>query len=152
METEVEEKPWFQEGLKFKCTGCGKCCTGAPGYVYLSNTDIKNLSEHFKMSSEDFCKKYTRLVDGIHALLDRAPTYDCIFLENSKCSVYESRPVQCRTFPWWVGNLRTPADWEEAATHCEGIDHEDAPIVPLEHIEKETLTYLDNLIDQNFNF
>ncbi len=143
----MEEEPWFVDGLRFKCTGCGKCCTGAPGYVFLSDLDLKLLADHFQMSREEFCQKYTRYVDGHYALLEDAKNYDCVFYKDKKCTVYEARPVQCKTYPWWVHNLRNPADWKEEAKRCEGINHPDAPVVPSSHIEKECLTYLDNLIN-----
>ncbi len=144
-------KPWFDEGLRFKCTGCGKCCTGSPGYVYLSKPDLENLAAHFSLSEEEFLQKYTRYIDGQYALLDEPKTYDCIFLKEKRCTVYEARPVQCRTFPWWIHHLREPEDWKEAALRCEGIDHPDAPIVPSLKIQEECLTYLDNLLAQNFD-
>ncbi len=147
---EEEEVPWFENGLRFKCTGCGKCCTGSPGYVYLSLEDLKRLSAHFHLTEEDFLKKYARQIDDQYALLDRPGTYDCIFLRDNKCTVYDARPTQCRTFPWWIHNLRNPEDWEEAAKRCEGINHPEAPLVPSLHIQTECLTYLDNLLDQNF--
>ncbi len=138
---------WFKDGLRFKCTGCGGCCTGSPGYVFLSEKDIETLSDHFKMTNVDFLKKYTRLVDGQSALLDRPGSEDCIFLKNKQCTAYEARPVQCKTFPWWVYHLREPKDWEEAAERCEGINHPDAPIVPSEEIQQQCFAYLDNLSD-----
>ena len=146
-----EVKPWFDDGLRFKCTGCGKCCTGSPGYVYLSKKDIDTLADHFNTSKEEFTKKYTRFVDGTYALLDRSGSHDCIFLKNNQCIVYEARPSQCRTFPWWLGHLRTPKDWEEASKRCEGINHPEAPLVPSLKIQVECLTYLDNLIEQIFD-
>ena len=148
---EIEQKPWFSEGLRFKCTGCGGCCTGSPGYVFLSETDRNRLSTHLNLSVDDFEKKYTRRIDGIHALLDREGSADCIFLKENKCSVYDGRPTQCRTFPWWIQHLREPSDWEEAKERCEGINHPDAPIVPSVHIEEQCLTYVDNLLEQNFS-
>lgn len=153
MDTEVEAqpKPWFSEGLKFKCTGCGQCCTGSPGYVYLSNGDLERLSNHFGLTEEEFKKKYTRYVDGDYALLDEASSYDCVFLKDKKCTVYEARPVQCRTFPWWIHHLRDSNDWEEASKRCEGINHPEAPIIPSLIIEEQCLTYLDNLLDKNFD-
>jgi Fe-S-cluster containining protein len=144
-------EPWFANGLRFKCTGCGKCCTGPSGYVFLSESDLQNLADHFSLSPQEFAKKYTRLVDGGYALLDRPGSDHCLFLEDKKCTVYEARPVQCRTFPWWIQNLKEPEEWEEAATHCEGINHPDAPIVPAVEIQVQCLTYLDNLIEQNFS-
>ncbi len=154
METEVsdtEVKPWFDDGLRFKCTGCGKCCTGPSGYVYLSNQDLTNLSAHFNLTEAQFTQKYTRFVDGQYALLDKPGSDDCLFLKDNKCSVYEARPSQCRTYPWWIGNLRDSADWEEAAKRCEGINHPDAPLIPSLLIQEQCLTYLDNLLDQNFD-
>ncbi len=148
---EEVNSPWFDEGLKFKCTGCGKCCTGSPGYVFLSKPDLEKLAEHFHLSEEEFLKKYARYVDEQYALLDRKETYDCIFLKDKRCTVYEARPTQCRTFPWWIQNLREPKDWEEAEQRCEGINHPDAPLVPSLQIQEQCLTYLDNLLAQNFN-
>ncbi len=144
------ETPWFQHGLKFKCTGCGKCCTGSPGYVFLSNTDLVHLAEHAKITPREFAEKYTRLVEGELALTDQ-PNGDCTFLKDKRCTVYEARPVQCRTFPWWIENLRSIQDWNEAALSCEGINHPDAPLIPSLHIQEQCLTYLDNLLEQNFD-
>lgn len=60
---------------------------------------------------------------------------DCIFLKDNKCQIYQARPQQCRTFPWWRENLTTPESWQLAATFCEGISPS-APLVPLSHIEE----------------
>lgn len=146
----MEEINWISKGLKFKCTGCGKCCTGSPGYVFLSDSDIERLAAHFSLSKAEFTKKYTRFVDGGYALLDRPENYDCIFLKDQQCSVYEARPVQCKTFPWWIHHIKDQKSWEEASQHCEGINHPDAPLIELATIEEQCLTYLDNLIEQNF--
>jgi Fe-S-cluster containining protein len=143
-------KPWFKEGLKFKCTGCGKCCTGSPGYVFLSRTDLERLSSHFSLSETDFIKKYTRKVGTRLSLIDRPKTADCIFLVDNRCSVYEARPIQCRTFPWWAYQIKTEETWEEASQYCEGINHPEAELVDMNHIGKECRTYLDNVLEQNF--
>jgi Fe-S-cluster containining protein len=144
-------KPWFSEGLRFQCTGCGKCCTGSPGYVFLSRGDLDRFATHFACSPEEFVSQYGKH-DGEHIILQDSPgTSSCIFLKDGKCSAYEARPTQCRTFPWWIHNLREPEDWEEAAKSCEGINHVDAPIVSSLEIQSQCLTYLDNLIDQNFS-
>ncbi len=153
MDTEVEQiqEPWFAEGLKFKCTGCGKCCTGSPGYVYLSHFDLERLAAHHGITEEEFTQKYARYVDGGYALLEDSQNYDCVFLKDNQCTAYEARPTQCRTFPWWIHHLREPQDWENAKSRCEGINHPDGPIVDSLHIQSECLTYLDNLLDQHFD-
>lgn len=145
-------KPWFEKGLRFHCTGCGKCCTGSPGYVFLSRSDFDQLAAHLQMTPEEFAHRYTRLVNGQYALLDRPHSADCIFLRDNRCTVYSARPIQCRTFPWWIHNLSDPKDWKEAAFQCEGIDHPDAPLVSSLEIQHQCATYLDNLLEQNFRF
>ncbi len=118
--------------------------------MFLSERDVQRLAEHFSMSVVDFARKYTRLVNGVHALIDQQG-HDCIFLKDKQCTVYEARPVQCKTFPWWVQIVDSENAWLEAAKHCEGINHPDAPTIPTLHIQEQCLTYLDNLIEQNFS-
>jgi Fe-S-cluster containining protein len=144
-------EPWFNSGLKFKCTSCGKCCTGKDGVVVLSKKDIENLSQHLKMGKTEFIETFTKQFEGYTVLLDQENlTADCIFLNENKCSVYENRPVQCKTFPWWISQIRSKAAWDEAKKHCEGIDHPEAPTVGVDEILSSCQTNLDNLIEENF--
>ena len=60
----------------------------------------------------------------------QVPRYglDCIFLDRSKkpgkalCSLYDLRPMQCRTWPFWSENLEHPEAWEVAGKGCPGIN------------------------------
>lgn len=88
------------------------------------------------MNFEDFCKKYVRQVGQKYSLIEHPRTYDCVFLKDKKCQIYQVRPTQCRTFPYWPSTLESPEAWREAARHCEGIRH-DAPVVPVEEIESQ---------------
>lgn len=129
------ETPWYSTGLRFKCTECGQCCTGAPGYAWVNQEEIQKIADYLKMTVKDFGKKYLRYINGRYALIEKK-NYDCIFLKDKKCTIYPVRPTQCRTFPWWMQNLASPEDWKEAAKHCEGIS-EDAPLVSFEVIESQ---------------
>ena len=115
--------PWYKEGLNFKCTGCGACCTGSPGYVWVSPSEVDALAKRLEISPEDFVKKYTRRIGNRLSLKEHATTFDCVFLKGNQCQVYEDRPEQCRTFPWWPENLSSKGAWQEAAERCEGIEH-----------------------------
>lgn len=127
---------WFKKGLKFGCTGCGQCCTGAPGYVWVDDTEITEMAAFLQISKQEFIQRYTRQVDGHLSLLEFPRSYDCIFLRDKKCLVYGARPKQCRTFPFWPENLESKKAWEETKRRCEGIDHPDAPLVSLAQIKK----------------
>lgn len=132
-------KPWYVQGLRFQCTGCGKCCTGFPGTVWVTPSEMEEIAASLNLSSDDFMKKYTRRIKDRYSLNEHPKTFDCVFLKGKKCEIYSVRPKQCRTFPWWPENLESKEHWEETASCCEGINHADAPLVPFDTIQEQLL-------------
>lgn len=132
MSKESEKKTWYDQGLRFKCTACGKCCTGPTGYVWLSAPEIERMAKHLKLSVQDFSMKYLRYVKGRYALLEtlNQGNYDCVFLKENQCQLYESRPDQCKSYPFWPSILSSEQSWKNEALRCEGISDE-APLVDL---------------------
>lgn len=114
-------KPWYSEGLKFECTGCGDCCTGEPGFVWVNKAEIAAIAELIGMDVEEFTDNYTRKI-GIRRTLKEFSNGDCVFFdsETRKCEVYSARPRQCKTWPFWDSNLRTPEDWQRTCESCPG--------------------------------
>lgn len=129
--------PWYKNGLYFTCTGCGKCCTGSPGYVWITQEESLAIANYLGLPLEEFLKKYTRSIFGRLSLREDQINYDCVFLKDNKCQIYEVRPKQCRTFPWWKENLSSEKAWKNLRSYCEGVDHTEAPLVPFDTIEKE---------------
>lgn len=117
----AESKPWYHAGLKFKCTQCGDCCSGAPGYVWLNNEELAALAKRMSMDEETFEANYVMQV-GIRKSLKEFANGDCVLLDREKrvCTVYEDRPRQCRTWPFWDSNLRSPETWAETCEACPG--------------------------------
>jgi Fe-S-cluster containining protein len=114
--------PWYDEGLPFTCTRCGRCCTGRPGYVWVSASEAKALAQRLGLSLDAFGVRYLRAVNGRYSLREDA-NGACLFLDvaGGECRVYESRPMQCRTYPFWPAVLRSPDTWREEAACCPGI-------------------------------
>jgi Fe-S-cluster containining protein len=125
-----DSSPWYKEGLRFKCTGCGACCTGNPGYVWVTVEEISSIAKLLGISTDECTMKYIRQRDNRYSLVEmKLRNYDCVFLKDSKCLIYQARPKQCRTFPWWKENLHSKESWDIAARSCEGINDQ-APLVP----------------------
>jgi len=114
------EVPWYKDGLRFTCAGCGQCCTGKPGFVWVGNDEINLIATYLKMEPAEFRAKYTTNTHGGYSLIEKS-NYDCILLVKRKCSVYEVRPRQCRTWPFWRQNLYSPQVWEGEARGCQGM-------------------------------
>jgi uncharacterized protein len=129
----MADEPWFQQGLRFQCTQCGDCCTGAPGYVWVNNEEIAALAALVGMPLAAFEEKYVRRV-GIRKSLVEYENGDCVFFDGEarKCTVYDARPRQCRSWPFWDSNLRTPAAWEQTCEVCPGSGK--GKLVPVEKI------------------
>jgi len=128
--------PWFRDGLKFSCAGCGDCCTGAPGFVWVNKAEIEALSAVLGVDVAEFERRYVRKV-GIRKSLVEWSNGDCVFFDGEKrvCQVYSARPRQCRTWPFWTSNLGSPEAWQETARRCRGCNR--GRLVPLDEIQKQ---------------
>ena len=122
----AQREPWYVDGLRFACTQCGNCCTGAPGYVWVSEDEIAALARLRGMEAEAFRERHTRRVGRRRSLLEHA-NGDCEFLATTPdgrrvCSVYQARPLQCRTWPFWQSNVSSRRAWAGAALGCPGMN------------------------------
>jgi len=120
---ELPYEPWWQEGLFFSCIGCGRCCRGEPGSVWLSPGELEAVAEHLGMESEAFRKGFVVERRGRMSLRER-PNWDCVMYqgESARCGIYSVRPLQCRLFPFWPSILRTRRGWVERSSECPGMD------------------------------
>ncbi len=117
----MADQPWYRDGLRFQCTGCGGCCGGAPGFVWVDEQEIADLAEALEMTVDEFMDRFTRRIGLRYSLVEYSDG-DCVFLdpESKKCLVYPVRPVQCRTWPFWTSNIESPKAWKETCEKCPG--------------------------------
>ena len=125
--------PWYRDGLRFQCTACGHCCTGVPGYVWVTEEEIERMARFKGLSVARFSREYVRRVGKRFSLVERK-NGDCVLLKDGKCSVYPVKPVPCSTFPFWDGPLASKEAWKETAVRCEGIGQ--GALYPLAEIER----------------
>ncbi|MDH3746077.1 MAG: YkgJ family cysteine cluster protein [Acidobacteriota bacterium] len=116
---------WYAEGLRFDCHGCGSCCRGE-GYVWVDRAAARGLAKHFGLGVDEFGSRYLRRVRRRYSLTEK-DNHDCIFWStggagSGGCEVYDARPPQCRTFPFWSDNLESEGSWGEAAKTCRGMN------------------------------
>lgn len=135
------ESTWYSTGLHFTCTQCGNCCTGGPGYVWITEEEIAKLAAELKLSVPETMRKFCRKIGERYSLKEHrnsAGLYDCVFLKEIPaepaadgqiplpkrvCTIYNARPLQCRTWPFWAGNLASPESWTRAGDRCPGLNN-----------------------------
>jgi len=118
-------EPFYKDGLCFTCQRCSSCCRFDPGFVNLSETDLEKLLKWANLDRDAFIAAWCRWVpkgDGDEYLcLKEKADFDCILWDDG-CKAYESRPLQCSSYPFW-SSLVTDEDWWEAnAQDCPGIN------------------------------
>ena len=67
----MDKKEWYADGLRFSCTQCGDCCTGPPGYVWVDETEAKNIADYLNISIAKFHNLYTHKASGRTTLNER---------------------------------------------------------------------------------
>lgn len=117
--------------MKFRCqASCGgKCCSakwdGKASFVFLTWRDRKNLVNFLGKKLEEFASfgefAFTRFINrpSRQWFLNNTEK-TCPFLKEGKCSVYEARPTQCRTFPFWP-ELMVNEPYKTLKEFCPGV-------------------------------
>jgi len=116
--------------MRFKCLSCGTCCRWG-GYAFLYPDDVRRISEHLKMSLQDFINKYCRLVfveyndEGEttkipYLMLSRGQD-GCIMLEGNLCSIHAVKPFQCSASPFLAEFLLDDEGAQAFAENCKGL-------------------------------
>ncbi|QFR42988.1 YkgJ family cysteine cluster protein [Sulfurimonas sp. CVO] len=88
------------------CSICqARCCTGESGYIHVSTDEIKKISNFLNLEIADFMQKFLFKHGYRYSIKERkcGESYECAFYnrEANGCMIYEVRPMQCMTFPFW---------------------------------------------------
>jgi uncharacterized protein len=118
-------EPWYGDGLRFRCTRCGNCCTGQPGYVWVSDDEIADIATYRGEKPAEVEALYTRVAGRGRSLREKG-NGDCVFYDaDVGCTVYPVRPRQCRTWPFWESTVQSPEAWRETCAVCPGAGQGD---------------------------
>lgn len=100
-----------QEGFVYQfdysyCSDCGgRCCTGESGNIFVKRSEVIAMAALLKIDEQAFTKEFLVKKGYKYSLKEKkvGDSHDCIFYsrEINGCSIYEARPQQCKTFPFW---------------------------------------------------
>lgn len=124
MMTMMSTPSFWAAGLRFTCTQCSRCCRHDSGYVFLSEQDLDRLVAFTDENRHSFVERYGTWVPfgpDAHLSLAEQENKDCVFWKDGGCSVYEARPLQCRTYPFWPQIVDQEEHWRQETDECPGI-------------------------------
>ena len=88
------------------CFACqGRCCTGESGYIFVNKAEVEKICKLLEMDIKEFVPKYLFKKGYKYSLKEVVynDSYECVFYDRDSngCTIYDARPLQCRTFPFW---------------------------------------------------
>jgi Fe-S-cluster containining protein len=100
--------------------------------VFVNTAERSDIGDLLELSQEELIESYfvqdqgKCLIQQVKVVNEHQQQQDederCIFLtSDKKCSIYQARPTQCRTFPFWPHIVASSYDWQRSQRDCEGI-------------------------------
>ena len=105
------------------CAECqGRCCTGESGYIYVTKTEALAISDVLGIDIKQLVSKYLFKKGYKYSIKENkfGESYECVFYDRitNGCKIYDARPLQCKTFPFWDYYKRRV---DELKDECPGI-------------------------------
>ena len=142
---------WLEKegGLRFTCTKCGDCCSangptpkapnGKPiGIVLVDEEDCMRAARRMKVSLDEFKRLCTWTYDDNGMRTLKMTEQGCILFDphTRLCTIHGDHPLQCRTYPMWLGNVKTPEALERTCKKCPGAGTPNGNFIPIEVIRR----------------
>jgi len=108
------------------CESCqGRCCTGESGYIYVTKDEILKIAKLLELDVDKFVDEYLFKKGYKYSIkeMKHNDSYECVFYnrESNGCNIYDARPLQCKTFPFW-DYYKTRVD--ELKLECPGVEND----------------------------
>jgi Fe-S-cluster containining protein len=96
----------YPAGIRFECIRCGICCGDTKEkfrHVLLLRSEAERISAKTSRCMEEFANI---VEDKTPYCYELRKTKDgrCVFLKDSQCTIYSSRPLICRFYPFELGH------------------------------------------------
>ena len=99
--TTEEGEVQYPADLRWICVRCTKSCRDLPGRtrnILLAQSDIKRITDSTKLAAKEFSVSSRGSFPYVRKM--RKLGGRCVFLEDSRCSIYRARPLICRFYPF----------------------------------------------------
>ncbi len=108
------------------CASCnGQCCRGAQGYVWLTQDNIEAIATAKNITVNELAQSAIRRVGTRYSLQEcyQDDEYLCCFLdaESGQCQIYNERPEQCRSYPFWPAYAEDSENLIKLVEYCPGV-------------------------------
>lgn len=79
------------------------------------------MAGHLGLTTSAFTRTYCEKTNGAWHLREETGKPDCQFLRGKRCGIYEARPEQCRTWPFWPEVMNAKRWNDDVKSFCPGV-------------------------------
>ncbi len=104
----IREKDGFDFTFdELKCGECdGLCCIGESGFIWVNSGEMREIAKFLQIDLAEFKEEYLKKINYKYSIKERRVSqdnYECLFFDREirGCTIYDVRPKQCRTYPFW---------------------------------------------------
>jgi Fe-S-cluster containining protein len=89
--------------VRFECLKCALCCGDTKArarHILLLKKEVERISEATSKTLIEFAEKIEGHSPYVYEMRKTSQNGKCVFLKDSRCTIYQLRPVICRFYPF----------------------------------------------------
>jgi len=113
----------YPKNVRFQCTRCALCCGDTEArarHILLLKREAERISETTSRPVEDFACRTEGHEPYVYEM-GKSISGTCLFLSKDTCTVYASRPLVCRFYPFDLRTLRSGRLVFSSTKECPGM-------------------------------
>lgn len=112
----------YPQGVHFRCEKCGLCCGDTlckSRNILLLEREITRIAERTSKAAVEFSEKVVNEGHFTHRM--KKSNGSCVFLKENLCSIYDTRPIICRFYPFSLNNVQGNTFVFSSTNECPGV-------------------------------
>jgi Fe-S-cluster containining protein len=113
----------YPRHVRFVCERCALCCGDSEERVrqiLLLKVEAKRIAQKTKRKTEEFAEKIAGSEPYLFCMR-KTMAGKCVFLSDNSCSIYDTRPLICRFYPFELKNTGNDTFSFTYTKECLGI-------------------------------
>ena len=113
----------FPKNVRFQCTRCALCCGDTEAkarQILLLKKEAERISEATSRPVKDFACRTQGHEPYVYEMR-KSTSGKCLFLSKDMCTVYASRPLVCRFYPFDLRSLQSGRLVFSLTKECPGV-------------------------------
>jgi Fe-S-cluster containining protein len=113
----------YPKNVRFQCTRCALCCgdtEARPRHILMLKKDAQSISKTTSRPIEHFARTTVGHEPYVYEM-KKTKDGKCLFLKKDTCTIYSSRPLVCRYYPFELKTIENGRIIFSSTEECPGI-------------------------------